>query len=465
MTGAGLGAALLLGFLIRDLHSGWAAVPLVLAAVVAGVMLLPDRRGRIAVIVAAGLLTFGAWLAGVSPPAADLPPELAQSKRFTGVVLDAPRRYPSGTYARFEVRDPGQAILSTRFPSYPEVRQGDVVRVYGSATPHTSGIDEPRYLTSNGAIGDLWGYWLTIEDSEATTAQRLRDATTESFAWRIRRAIPEPAGTLATGLLLGNDDAMTRATRDAFRSAGLSHITAVSGWNIAVIAGLFAAVGTGGLIDRRLQLIAAIAGVWAFTYLVGSPPSALRAAVMGTVYLLAHLRGRPKDTLTALVWATALLVVITPPIRFDPGFQLSVAATLALTAAVPYLESRRWLVLAGIPVAAEIAVAPLLWHHFGAYSLISPLANLLATPLVAPAMAGAALVVAASFVHPFLAAMVGLIAWVPGRLIIAITELAAGIQWASGTTIALGTNGVIIAYALLLGLYLWAEFGYRPSVF
>lgn len=465
MTGIGLGAALLFGFLIRDLRVGWAAVPLVLAGIVAGMMLLPDRRGRIAVIVAAGLFAFSAWLAGLGAIAPKLPPELAQTKRFTGVVLDVPRRYPSGTYTRFEVRNPGHAILSARFPSYPEVKQGDVVRTYGNATPreHAPGTDEPRYLTSNGAIGNLWANWLTIEGSEATTAQRVRNAITDSFAMRIRTAIPEPAGTLATGLLLGNDDAMTSATRDAFRSAGLSHITAVSGWNIAIIAGLFAAVGTGGLVDRRLQLVAAIAGVWAFTFLVGAPPSALRAAVMGTVYLLAHLRGRPKDTLTALVWATALLVVITPAIRFDPGFQLSVAATLALTVAVPYLEDRRWLVLAGIPLAAEIAVAPLLWHHFGSYSLISPLANVLATPLVAPAMAGAALVVAASFIHPFLGAMVGLVAWVPGRLIIAITELASGIPWASGTTMALGTNGVIIAYVMLLGLYLWVEFRYRPS--
>jgi competence protein ComEC len=464
LTGIGLGAALLLGFLLRDSHTGWAAVPLVLAGIAAGLMLLPDRRGRIAVIVAAGLLTFGAWWAGFGVTMSNLPSELAQAKRFTGVVLDSPRRYPSGSYARLAVREPGPAILTARFPTFPEVKQGDVVRAYGSASPRDRdpGLDEPRYLTSNGAVGDLWATWLTVESSEATTAQRVRNTITDSFAGRIRRAIPEPAGTLATGLLLGNDDAMTRATRDAFRSAGLSHITAVSGWNIAVVAGLFGAIGTGGLIDRRLQLIAAIAGVWAFTYLVGAPPSALRAAVMGTVYLLAHLRGRPKDTLTALVWATALLIVMTPPIRFDPGFQLSVAATLALTAAVPYLESRRWLVLAGIPLAAEIAVSPLLWHHFGTYSLISPLANVVAAPLVAPAMAGAALVVAASFIHPFLAAMVGLVAWVPGRMIIAITEVAAGIPWASGKTMALGTNGVIIAYAALLALYLWMELRYRP---
>jgi competence protein ComEC len=325
------------------------------------------------------------------------------------------------------------------------------------------GSDEPRNLTTKDVIRDLWGTYLVIESSGASTAQCLRNTITDSFALRIRRAIPEPTGTLATGLLLGKDDAMTRATRDAFRSAALSHITAVSGWNIAVVAGLFAAVGTGGLIDRRLQFVAVIAGVWAFTYLVGAPPSALRAAVMGTVYLLAQLRGRPKDTLTALVWATAHLVVITPPIRFDPEFQLSVAATLALTAIVPYLESRGWLVLVGIPLVAEIAVAPLLWHHFGTYSLISPLANVLAAPLVAPAMAGAALVVAASFIHPYLGSMVGLVAWVPDRLIIAITELATSIPWASGKMQALSTNGVIIAYALLLGLYVWMEYRYRPS--
>ncbi len=76
MTGIGLGAALLLGFLLRDSHAGWAAVPLLLAGLAIGVMLLPDRRSRIAVIVAAGLLAFGAWWAGFGATAPELPLEL-----------------------------------------------------------------------------------------------------------------------------------------------------------------------------------------------------------------------------------------------------------------------------------------------------------------------------------------------------------------------------------------------------
>jgi competence protein ComEC len=244
------------------------------------------------VIAAAGFLAFGARWAGFGATSSALPPELGQAKRVTGVVLDLPRRYPSGTYTRLEVREAGHAILSARFPTYPETKQADVVHAYGRVTVggFDPGSDEPRNLTTKDVIRDLWGTYLVIESSEASTAQCLRTTINASFALRIRRAIPEPTGTLATGLLLGKDDAMTRATRDAFRSAALSHITAVSGWNIAVVAGLFAAVGTGGLIDRRLQLVAAIAGVCAFAYLVGAPPSALRAAVMGTVYLLAQLR-------------------------------------------------------------------------------------------------------------------------------------------------------------------------------
>ena len=92
MTGIGLGAALLFGFLLRDLHAGWAVVPLVLAAVVIGLMLLQGRHGRVAVIVAAGSLAFGAWCAGFGATRPALPPEVSQAKRFTGVVLDLPRR-------------------------------------------------------------------------------------------------------------------------------------------------------------------------------------------------------------------------------------------------------------------------------------------------------------------------------------------------------------------------------------
>jgi hypothetical protein len=138
--------------------------------------------------------------------------------------------------------------------------------------------------------------------------------------------------------------------------------------------------------------------------------------------------------------------MISPAIRLDPGFQLSVMATLALAVVVPWLETfGRWQTLVWIPVVAEAGVTPLLWHHFGAYSLVAP--------LVALTMAGAVMVVAASFIHPLLATVVGLLAWVPSRLIVAIAEWAAAIPWGSESTLALGTTGVVVAYAVLLGLY------------
>ncbi len=109
----------------------------------------------------------------------------------------------------------------------------------------------------------------------------------------------------------------------------------MSGWNIALAAGLFAAVGARGRLQKPLLLAVAIAGVRGYTYLVGAVPSALRAAVMATLFLVAQWRGRLRETLTALVWETALLIMISPAIRLDPEFQLSFMATLALAVLVP----------------------------------------------------------------------------------------------------------------------------------
>ncbi len=202
----------------------------------------------------------------------------------------------------------------------------------------------------------------------------------------------EPAGLLP-GLVLGDTSALSPRVEQEFVSAGLAHLTAVSGGNLAVVCG--AVLLLLRLLRLGPRLSAAAAGVClaGFLVLVGPEPSVLRAGVMAAVALLALALGRRGSALPALAFAVCLLVVADPAMATDFGFALSVCATGGLVLLAP-----RWagaLVRRGIPpgfadglavpLAAFLVTAPVLAGMAGSVSLVSVLTNVLAAPVVAPA--------------------------------------------------------------------------------
>jgi len=224
-------------------------------------------------------------------------------------------------------------------------------------------------------------------------AEAVRRIADESLA----RVVPEPMAGLASAVLVGRRDRVSREVADAFTATGLSHVVAISGWNIAlvgaVIGTLLAAAGLG----RRHRTIAIVIAVGAFTLVAGGGASVVRAALMGGVTLVAREAGRPGTAAAALGLAVWLLLLLDPAMVTDIGFQLSVAATAGLLAWGGRLTdrmlgpdpglARRWLAGAlGVSLAAQAATLPLVLFHFGRLSLVSPLANLIVAPIVAPAM-------------------------------------------------------------------------------
>lgn len=202
----------------------------------------------------------------------------------------------------------------------------------------------------------------------------------------------EPAGLLP-GLVLGDTSALSPRVEQEFVTAGLAHLTAVSGGNLAVICG--AALLLLRLLRLGPRLSAAAAGTClaGFLVLVGPEPSVLRAGVMAAVALLALALGRRGSALPALAFAVCVLVVADPAMATDFGFALSVCATGGLVLLAP-----RWagaLVRRGIPpgfaeglavpLAAFLVTAPVLAGMAGSVSLVSVLTNLVAAPVVAPA--------------------------------------------------------------------------------
>ncbi|MGW3959394.1 ComEC/Rec2 family competence protein [Amycolatopsis sp. NPDC005003] len=202
----------------------------------------------------------------------------------------------------------------------------------------------------------------------------------------------EPAGLLP-GLVLGDTSGLSPRVEQEFVSAGLAHLTAVSGGNLAVVCGAVLLLLRLLRLGPRLSAAAAGGCLAGFLVLVGPEPSVLRAGVMAAVALLALALGRRGSALPALAFAVCVLVVADPAMATDFGFALSVCATGGLVLLAP-----RWadaLVRRGIPpgfaeglaipLAAFLVTAPVLAGMAGSVSLVSVLTNVLAAPVVAPA--------------------------------------------------------------------------------
>ena len=142
--------------------------------------------------------------------------------------------------------------------------------------------------------------------------------------------LPEPEAGLAAGILIGLRDRVDREVAAAFTTAGVSHVVAISGWNIAIVAAAIGAVA--GRLGRRRRSSSRPLAIVAYVAFAGASPSVLRAGAMAGVVLLARESGRAGLAATALGWAAAILLFVDPRLIGDAGFQLSTLATAGLIA-------------------------------------------------------------------------------------------------------------------------------------
>ena len=206
---------------------------------------------------------------------------------------------------------------------------------------------------------------------------------------RAAGALEERRAGLLLGITVGDTAGLDHATIESFRRAGLSHLLAVSGTNVAIVLGAVAVVARS--LSHRLRVLAAAAALVFFVLVVGPEPSVLRAAAMGAIGLAAMASGRRAEPLQALGFALIAVVGARPALVFSAGLHLSAAATagIVLWTGPVSRRLRRLPRLVALPLgatlAAQFAVAPLLVGTFGELSLAGPGANLLAAPAVAPA--------------------------------------------------------------------------------
>lgn len=291
-----------------------------------------------------------------------------------------------------------------------------------------------------------------------TAAGRLRAGLRDAAA-----VLPAGPRGLLPGLVDGDVSGLDPQLAADFKTAGLSHLTAVSGTNVAVVTGAVLLLLRGLTAGPRTSAVGAGIALAGFVVLARPSPSVLRAAVMGAIALLALASGRPRSALPPLGAAVLVLVFVSPPLAREPGFALSVLATAGLIVLAPgwaaWLRSHRIprgaAEALAVPAAATVATAPIIAAISGTVSLVSIPANLLAEPAVAPATVLGVLAAVASPVSDAAAGWLAWLAGVPVRWLVAVGTRAAhaplaAVSWPGGIAgAAVLAGGLAVAVPVL----------------
>ncbi|MGA9531469.1 MAG: ComEC/Rec2 family competence protein [Anaerolineales bacterium] len=290
----------------------------------------------------------------------------------------------------------------------------------------------------------------------------------------IHRLFPEPESSLLAGILLGLEGEIPDQIRADFNRTGTTHIIAISGFNISIVAGLFLALFGRWWGVRRGAWLAA-AGIGVYTALVGADPAVVRAALMALLALMAQRLGRRADGYNALAAAAIIMTALDPYRAWDAGFQLSFAATLGLliygerlqSAFQGWIEGRfsvstelsrrvsspvsEYLLLT---LAAQITTLPLMIYYFGRLSAVSPLANLLILPAQPAVMVTGGLATLLGSLWPPAGQLLAWFAWPFPAYTIQVVELLADLPAASLALPPLSLPGLLGLYAII-GIVNW----------
>ncbi|MCY3801939.1 MAG: ComEC/Rec2 family competence protein [Chloroflexi bacterium] len=233
----------------------------------------------------------------------------------------------------------------------------------------------------------------------------------------IKLALPEPHSALLSAILLGIRSEIPRPLMNDMNAAGLTHLIAISGYNVTLLAIVIRRLA-GVLLGRRaIFVVMALLPVYAI--LVGADPPVVRATIMAELVLFAWIVGRESHLLTTLMLSAAAMTLVDPEILGQASFQLSFVATLGLVTLAPRISAalgfmpRLLAEVIAVAVAAQILVSPLLAVHFGRLSLLAVPANVMATPVSPLVMSSGALTSFWSLTGLPGRELVGLSAWMP----------------------------------------------------
>jgi competence protein ComEC len=362
-------------------------------------------------------------------------------------------------------------------PEWMRPRYGQEYRLTGKLKLPTNrdDFDYVSYLAKSGIYTQL--SWPTYDVPDAPLTLGLHESGMRTVGIAVRtirdavgasvtRAVGEPHAGYLNGILLGTRGTMLQALKDAFARTGTSHILAISGYNITIVAAaLMAALS---FLGRRRAFVGTLIGITLFVLMVGASASVVRAALMGILMLAAIQMGRLPHAGIAILLSAAVMCLANPLIlRWDVGFQLSFLAVAGIIYLEPLLRPVVLRVVRFKPIAslvsttlsAQIAVLPLLLYSFGTLAVYTLPVNLLVLPLVPLAMALGLVTGLAGMVWPFAGSLVGQVVWLVAAVQLGIIGWFSQLPYAA-LQVRIGVPMLLALYATLVA---WLVAVYRGS--
>ncbi len=363
-------------------------------------------------------------------------------------------------------------------PRYPEYKYGDILQMQGQLqTPAPlDNFDYRGYLEHQGIYTTMYypGIQVIATGKGFLPLAWIYDLRTD-MSQKLAEALPEPQASLAQGILLGIRGNIPADLNTDFARSGTSHLLAISGFNLSVMAGILLAVGIWFFGRKRyLYVWLAFGAIWFYTALTGFNPPVLRAAFMVSVFLAAEALGRQRGAFAALALTAVVMTGISPYTLGDASFQLSFLAMAGLIFIQPVFHDFGKQVISGrfedkgffssiinviieslaVTLAAIVAVGPVIAYYFGLFSLTGPLATFLLTPVQPVIMVLGALSALTGLASVVIAQIIGWLLWPFLTYMIAIVR---GLGASTVSSVQVNwINPLFIAiYYLVLILALW----------
>lgn len=458
-------------------------LPAVLGIGVAGLLLAAALRGvggpAALLAVMALSLALGAWRgeSGRLPVGAGTVSALVGTEwQVAGTLIDEPR--PRAERLQLVIdqiaaeRDGRASRVRGRIlvwlPRTTDLGVGDRIRF-------TASLEEPRdfdgfayreYLARQGIGAIARPFDAEVAGNEIGPVAAAAAGVRGWLLHGLNALVPEPEAALGAGILLGVRSGIAPEIGDAFATAGLTHVVAISGWNIAILAALVAGL-TAPLTSRRggrwMTPAVLVGSIGFYVVITGASPSVVRAALMAAAMLVARLGGSRAHAASALMLAALVMLAVAPSVLWDVGFQLSLLATAGLIWFGAAVEARlaAWPGIIREPVAltlaAQITTLPIILLNFERLSLVAPLANVLVVPLVPLSMATSAIAALTGALDAaFHVPIVGdLAAWFSG-----------GSAWLTLRAMILtGSTAAALPFAAVdLAMPVWLALGWYPAL-
>jgi competence protein ComEC len=274
---------------------------------------------------------------------------------------------------------------------------GDRVRVVGELSRPVigeDGFDYGRYLSTKRISAVLNAFSVTPMDDRTGWIGRLHRRTDVALGYGLR---PEEAAVVR-GMVLGDRSLIPEELDDAFGRSGITHVLAISGQHVAILAAGIFFVLRFLAVPLMIRNPATLGLVWLYIVIAGAPPSAIRAGVVATFILVAQPLGRQISPLHFMTTMLAAVLAYNPLLIYNAGFQLSVAAVFGILLLQRPMEefigrTLAWIHrrppkvlcnLLAVSLAAQVATTPIVAASFGEVSIIGVITNLVAVPISGP---------------------------------------------------------------------------------